>query len=114
MFSFFKKLRSGDFGLFETYWFYGVVVGIIANIVLGFITSDIGFGILGLIYVAYGTQVALGLWGAAKKYKGLKALAILSQIIAVLSWLSLILLVFLALSSLFSGLSGGVVEYVGS
>lgn len=99
---FFRKLRAGDFGLFETYWFYGIGVGVIANIISSFISSELGFGIFGIVYSLYGSQVAFGIWRAAKKYKGLKTLAVISQIIAVLSFVSIFILISLSALSLYS------------
>lgn len=102
---FLNKLRAGDFGLFETYWFFGVFVGVVANIFGSFITSDLGSGVFGIAYSLYGSQVAIGLWRSAGKYKGLKALAVISRIVAVLSFLAIVILVLLSAFDLLSWVS---------
>lgn len=95
--NFFKKLRNGDFGLFKTYWLYGVGVGVVANIIGGQITSNFGLGTFGVIYSLYGTQTALGLWRSAKKYQGRKLWAVFGRIVAVFSWIAVITLIFISL-----------------
>ena len=89
---FLKKLRDGDYGLAQTYWFYGIVV----NVFIGFIIRLILMGmrrdgillafvivIMDVIYTAF--FQAPGLWRASKRYKGVKIWAILGQIVAVLA-----------------------------
>lgn len=96
--NFFKKLRNGDFGLFKTYWLYGVGVGVVTNIIGNQITSGFGLGTFGIIYSLYGTQVALGLWRSAKRYQGRKLWAVFGRIVAVFSWIAVLALIFLSLS----------------
>lgn len=81
---FFGKLANGDFGLAKTYWIYGVLAGIVVNIVLSVVTSIGALVFLMLAYIAYEIPVLMGTWRAANKYPGLKIWAILAQVAVVL------------------------------
>lgn len=81
---FFGKLANGDFGLAKTYWLYGVLVGIVVNIISNAVTSVGGVVILILAYTAYEIPVIMGTWRAANKYQGSKIWAVLAKIAVVL------------------------------
>ena len=87
---FFGKLSNGDFGLAKTYWIYGILVGIGANIISNFINS-VGFLVLFIVAcTAYEIPVILGVWRSSSKYNGLKLWAILAKISVVLWVITLI------------------------
>jgi len=81
---FFGKLANGDFGLAKTYWLYGVLVGIVFNIISNAVTSVGGEVILILAHTAYAIPVTMGTWRAANKYQGPKIWAVLAKIAVVL------------------------------
>lgn len=81
---FFGKLANGDFGLAKTYWLYGVLVGIVVNIISIVVTSVGGVVILILAYTAYEIPVIMGTWRAANKYEGPKIWVFLAKIAVVL------------------------------
>ncbi len=81
---FFGKLANGDYGLAKTYWLYGVLVGIVVNVISNAVTSVGGVVILILAYTAYEIPVIMGTWRAANKYQGLKIWAVLAKIAVVL------------------------------
>lgn len=87
---FFAKLKNGDFGLAKTYWLYGVLVGVILNIVTRPITSTGLLVIVVLIHTAYRILVIMGIWRAANKYKGSKIWAILAKIATVFGTIILV------------------------
>ena len=87
---FLGKLANGDFGLAKTYWLYGVVVGVVVNIISNAVTSIGGLVILMLAYTAYEIPVIMGTWRAANKYQGQKIWAVLAKIAVVLGAIMLV------------------------
>lgn len=81
---FFSKLSRGDYGLAKTYWLYGVLVGVVVNIVFSIVKSPGIIAIAMLAYIAYGVPVIMGIWRAATKYTGPKIWAVLAKIACVL------------------------------
>ena len=81
---FLRKLRNGEFGLFETYWGFGVLVIAIANFTLELIPWGIINALLALLCLLYWSQVAIGILRAARKYKGSKIWSALSELTVVL------------------------------
>ena len=71
--NFFSKLTSGDFGLAKTYWLFGVVVGIVLNLIIKFTPSIGGLLVILALAVVYQVMVLLGVWRAANRYQGRKA-----------------------------------------
>ncbi|MGO2137040.1 MAG: hypothetical protein ACTH3S_16615 [Marinobacter sp.] len=88
--NFFSKLTSGDFGLAKTYWLFGVVVGIVLNLIIKFTPSIGGLLVILALAVVYQVMVLLGVWRAANRYQGRKAWTILAKIAAVLGWLGVL------------------------
>ena len=85
------ELADGDYGLAKTYWVFGVLVGIIVNIIIRFVeSSDIAI-ILFVSFMAYEVPVLLGTWRAAKKYSGPSIWVVMTKIAVGLSWLSWVL-----------------------
>ncbi len=92
---FFGKLANGDFGLAKTYWLYGVVVSVAANIILKVLalTGSIGELVIFIpALMAYQILLLMGTWRAADKYQGEKIWAILAKISVVLGAIATILL----------------------
>ncbi len=90
---FFKKLIDGDFGLAKTYWFYGVLVGFIGQIVmLGVETSEsIALVIITiLVALTYNVCQMIGTWNAANRYTGSKIWTILAKITVALGVMAII------------------------
>lgn len=81
---FFRQLVNGDFGLAKTYWLYGVLVGVFANILSSVITSIDALVIFMIIYTAYEIPVFIGIWSASDKYQGPSVWAVLSKIAVIL------------------------------
>lgn len=81
---FFGKLLAGDYGLAKTYWLYGVLVGFVGRIVMIIITTSDLLFIFTLALMAYQICVLIGVWRAAKQYKGEQVWAILAQIAVIL------------------------------
>jgi hypothetical protein len=86
---FFKKLSNGDFGLAKTYWLYGVLVGIVSNILMLGATPTMAL-LLVLVMIVYAAFQLTGVWNASNRYTGLKIWAILAKIAVVISILSLL------------------------
>lgn len=95
---FFGKLARGDYGLAKTYWLCGVLVGLIANFVIGIIfqiTDAVFFPVVGgLIATIYQIPLLTGIWRAANKYSGPKIWAILAKIACIFGALMLMIFVF--------------------
>ncbi|ABA57433.1 hypothetical protein Noc_0921 [Nitrosococcus oceani ATCC 19707] len=87
---FFEKLANGDFGLAKTYWVYGVLVGMVVNLLSNFIPSIGGFVIFIIAYTAYEIPVLMGTWKAANKYRGRKFWAVLAKTAVVLGVIMLV------------------------
>jgi len=93
-------LWRGDVPLVQTYWLYGVLVGIAFAVVffgIEYLTTGLaeGFGpifILGmmLLYFLYTAFINVAIWRSAGKYKGPKRWAILAKIMVIISWIALI------------------------
>ena len=81
---FFSKLAGGEFGLAKTYWLYGVLVGVVANVSTSFITSIFGLVVTMIVYTAYEIPVLMGIWRASDKYQGPNAWAVLAKIAVIL------------------------------
>ncbi len=86
---FFSKLARGDYGLAQTYWLFGISVGVVVIFFANVFTSGSGQVILLLGYMIFEAYVSLGVWRASDKYTGLKAWAVLAKIAVVLGWFSL-------------------------
>jgi len=94
--NFYLKLVRGEFGLFKTYWLYGVLVGFVVVLLIERITKVGDFSRLGkhlvpfLVYSVYQIPVLIGAWRASNNYTGLKVWAILAKITIVLVWCYLV------------------------
>jgi hypothetical protein len=91
---FFKKLSDGDFGLAKTYWLYGILVSIGAQIVMAVVEMSESVAliiIISLVMFGYFVFQIIGVWNASNRYTGSKIWAVLAKISAVLSVLGLIL-----------------------
>ncbi len=97
---FFGKLTRGDFGLAKTYWLFGVLVGLVVNIISVGIGSSVAFTLLVVAYTAYETPVLIGIWRASDKYQGPSVWAVLAKIAVVLGVLFLLFGLLAALASL--------------
>lgn len=86
---FFTKLSRGNYGLAETYWLYGVLVGVIVNIVFSILKSPGIIALAFLGYIAYEIPVIMGIWRSATKYTGPRIWAVLAKAVCVLSALML-------------------------
>ncbi|ADJ27741.1 hypothetical protein [Nitrosococcus watsonii] len=87
---FFEKLANGDFGLAKTYWIYGVLVGMVVNLLSNFISSIGGLVIFIIAYTTYEIPVLMGIWKAANKYKGPRFWAVLAKTAVVLGVIMLV------------------------
>lgn len=87
---FFSKLSNGDFGLARTYWLYGVVVGIVINLVIQVVPSIGAIAVVLALATVYQVMVLLGIWRAATRYQGRKVWAILAKFAAVLGWMGVL------------------------
>jgi hypothetical protein len=108
--NFYLKLVRGEFGLFKTYWLYGVLVGFLAVLLMRRIIKVgdsplfLVHSVFVLVYSVYQIPVSIGAWRASDNYTGLKVWAILAKITIVLVWLFLgANLIFILAGSLFYG-----------
>ena len=93
---FFKKLSDGDFGLAKTYWLYGVLVGIAANIVMTVVGMSGSTALIVIIMLAltvYSVFQMTGVCNASDRYTVSKIWAVLAKIAVVLGVLSIIVTV---------------------
>ena len=81
---FFSKLTGGEFGLAKTYWLYGVLVGVVANVSTSFITSIYGLVVTMVVYTAYEIPVLIGIWRASDKYQGSNSWVVLAKIAVII------------------------------
>jgi hypothetical protein len=91
---FFKKLSDGDFGLAKTYWLYGVLVSIGAQIVMAVVEMSESVAliiIILLVMFGYFVFQIIGVWNASNRYTGSKIWAVLAKIAVVLGALTLML-----------------------
>jgi hypothetical protein len=92
--AFFGKVWRGEYSLARTYWLYGVVVGIVYNIITNLAiagTGELGTGfILMLLYLPWYVILTGGVWRSANTYcatEGKNSLwGRLAQIAVVLGW----------------------------
>ena len=68
--NFFIQLINGDFGLAKTYWLFGVVVGLVVNLLSRSVPSLGVLILLTLAYTAYEIVMLIGTWRAANRYRG--------------------------------------------
>lgn len=88
--SFLARLRAGDYGLAKTFWLYTVVVGMVANLVIGFIPQASMVLVLTAVFLMYYVMALVGTWRAASRYTGKKVWAILAKIMVGVWSLSLV------------------------
>jgi hypothetical protein len=98
---FFAKLVNGDYGLARTYWVYGVLVGIVVNVITIPVTSIALLIMIMLAHAVYGVAVLTGVWRASDRYTGPAVWAVLAKIAVVLGAISIFggLLMILAAAS---------------
>lgn len=98
---FLDRLSRGEYGLAKTFWQFGILVGILSNIVISVL--DFAFGIMPLgihvliyaISTAYIWYLMNGIWRAAENYVGkiswakiaAKLYVIVSGIVVVAIWI---------------------------
>lgn len=89
-----KKFWLGDVDLWISFWIFGVCAVTLLPSVLVFIFVMIGikfsidtpnlFGILGgIIFLAYGIFVIVGIWRSASKYQGSKKWSLLAKLVII-------------------------------
>ncbi len=93
------RLWRGEYSLGRTYWLFGWVVAqayVLVDLLLvkldrGSQGSAWGVAALGagILYVAYHLVWTVGLWRAARAYKGHVALAVLAVVATIASWLDI-------------------------
>jgi len=83
-----SKLSNGDYGLFNTYWIFGLVVGAIFQIILR-IPNTNAFISISIIYILYEMVVLVGIWNASKRYSGSALWASLAKAVVVIGWITL-------------------------
>lgn len=87
----FGKLVNGDFGLPKTYWLYGVLAALVANIILRLVSSyALLYWAIFATYVVYIVAVFGGIWRAADQYQGPAILAGLAKVAVFLGVLHLV------------------------
>jgi len=105
---FFSKLINGDYGLAQTYWFYGFVINLLFNVLLVLFSKTIPDRNLVLITliisIIWNFLVLIGIWRAAGKYKGPKIWAILARIVVIIGLSILVLIILNLLSFIIRGI----------
>jgi hypothetical protein len=81
------RMGVGDFGLFSTFWFFGVVAQAIF-VFLFFVlfrvdNTNISTNSLFIVYLTYSMIYLFGLWDASSRYKGFKLWPLLGKILTV-------------------------------
>ncbi len=95
-----KSLWAGDVPLPETFWWYAVVYGVLANIVtsglfLILIVKDVNPWLLVpafLLPVPYNIFVVVAVWRSAEQYRGDRKLADLARAVTVVGMVILTML----------------------
>ncbi|MDO9584410.1 MAG: hypothetical protein Q7J24_15065 [Desulfomicrobium sp.] len=91
---FLLKMIRGDYGLFQTFWFFSFIPSFIFNIFLTIfknkLSEDITLFLL-LIFSLYGVLTFIGIWKSANEYLGNRAWAFLSKASVILGSLTLII-----------------------
>lgn len=83
---FIDKLGDGDFGLANTFWIYGILVGLILNLIQSIIPfPSYALAIIFVVQVIYVITVMKGIWLSANKYTGPKIWAVLAKFMVVLN-----------------------------
>ncbi len=79
---FIKTVWRGDAGLATTYWFWGLIVGLLIA-AGGFAVGSAESVFLGVLYIAfvvlYSIWVSVGVWRSAGKYQGKRVWATLAR-----------------------------------
>ena len=80
---FLNKLRAGDYGLFRTFWLYGLAVLVMVQLI------EINIGPY-WIFLALGMTIfwyfqILGLWNSASLYEGNKLWSITGKLLAIIA-----------------------------
>lgn len=92
--AFFGRVWRGEYSLAKTYWLYGVVVGVVYNVILNLAaiaTGEVGTAFfLMILYLPWYVVLTGGVWRSANTYcatEGKNALwGRLAQIAVVLGW----------------------------
>ena len=85
---FLNKLRAGDYGLFRTFWLYGLAVLVMFKV----IEINIGpYWILSLGMTIFWYFQILGLWNSASLYEGNKLWSITGKLLAIIAAILVIL-----------------------
>ena len=104
--NFFAEVMAGDFGLGATYWFLGVVGGLLLMLPIWVVRDALGqpgvASILSLIYLAYIIPVMIGVWNAAGKYEGRKVWAVAARIVVVIQSVRIVAALVTVLFSFFA------------
>ena len=94
----FRKLISGDYGLFQTYWLYGVCVSVLLTIISSVLLGIEGLGVreqkltwqfsmvLFAIHTAYRIPWTIGLYRSSLTYNGAVAWSYLARLSLLWIW----------------------------
>ena len=88
---FFRRLGRGDYGLARTYWLFNVPVGLVVSTLMGAVTTagsqpaaSMVAAAIWLGYIPYQVLVLVGVWKAARAYRGLALWSVLARVAVVL------------------------------
>ena len=68
---FFQKFISGRLGLAPTFWLYGVLIALILNFLISYVTNLWQLILVTIIMVAHMILIVIAVWNASKLYLGL-------------------------------------------
>jgi hypothetical protein len=88
--NYFTKLINGDFGLAKTYWLFGVVVGVVTQLIIIAVPSRPLFLILFFGFRIYEVPLLIGIWRASNKYIGNEFWSGISKFAVVVAWVLLV------------------------
>ena len=78
------KLWRGDYGLAKTFWLWGVLVTIILQLLLKYL-SGVAAITMSLLALIYAVLWSVSMWRAANKYTGRRLWPILAKVVVILN-----------------------------
>ena len=90
--NYFHKFWDGELPLVQSYWVVAWLISIPVGLVIGFVTTILGFpaNTLFAFFIPWYVFVIVGVWRSSDRYKGPKFWAILAKIAMILSVISLV------------------------
>lgn len=78
------KLWRGDYGLAKTFWLWGVLVTVVLQLLLNYLTGGAAL-VISLLALIYAVLWSVSVWRAANKYPGRRLWPILAKLLVILN-----------------------------